>query len=69
MQPEQPASERLGADPKRWLDLYGDTLYRYAYARVRSEQLAEDLVQETLLAAWRARDSFQGRSSERTWRG
>ncbi|WP_433263566.1 RNA polymerase subunit sigma-70 [Actinosynnema sp. CS-041913] len=28
---------------------------------------AEDLVQETYLRAWRARDSFEGRSSLRTW--
>jgi RNA polymerase sigma-70 factor (ECF subfamily) len=28
---------------------------------------AEDLVQETLLRAWRARDMFEGRSLVRTW--
>ena len=28
---------------------------------------AEDLVQETMLRAWRARDSFAGRASLRTW--
>jgi RNA polymerase sigma-70 factor (ECF subfamily) len=28
---------------------------------------AEDLVQETMLRAWRRRDGFQGRSSLRTW--
>ena len=27
----------------------------------------EDLVQETLLAAWRGRDEFSGQASERTW--
>jgi len=29
--------------------------------------LAEDLVQETLLAAVRSREKFGGRSSERSW--
>src|SRR5260370_39846373 len=28
---------------------------------------AEDLVQETLLRAWRGRSGFEGRSSVRTW--
>ena len=28
---------------------------------------AEDMLQETLLAAWRGLNSFQGRSSMRTW--
>jgi RNA polymerase sigma-70 factor (ECF subfamily) len=34
---------------------------------VGSVQDAEDLVQETLLAAWRGLDGFEGRSSMRTW--
>lgn len=38
-------------DPKKWVDLYGDHLYRYAFARVRNRIAAEDLVQETFLAA------------------
>ncbi|RME84780.1 MAG: sigma-70 family RNA polymerase sigma factor [Zetaproteobacteria bacterium] len=54
-------------DPARWLDAYGDDLYRYALARVRDPDQAADLVQETLLAAWQARAQFSGRSSVRTW--
>jgi len=53
--------------PERWLDDHGDALLGYACARVRDRDAAEDLVQETLLAAWRARASFAGKSSERTW--
>jgi RNA polymerase sigma-70 factor (ECF subfamily) len=34
---------------------------------VASFEDAEDLVQETLLRAWRGRESFEGRSSFRTW--
>ncbi|HEB78516.1 MAG TPA: sigma-70 family RNA polymerase sigma factor [Methylothermaceae bacterium] len=54
-------------DPERWLDRYGDLLYRYALMRVKDEAVAEDLVQETLLAAWRGRERFAGQSSESTW--
>ena len=54
-------------DPKRWLELYGDYLFRYALIRVRNATLAEDLLQETLLAAFRAKDRFAGESTERSW--
>ena len=53
--------------PETWLDLHGDALYGYAALRVREPALAEDLVQETLLAALGARARFQGAASERTW--
>jgi RNA polymerase sigma-70 factor (ECF subfamily) len=36
-------------------------------SRIRDERGAEDLVQETLLAAFKSRDKFQGNSSELTW--
>ena len=54
-------------DPSTWLERYGDILFRYAVARVRDEAVAEDLVQETLLAAIGAAETFKGRSTERTW--
>ncbi|HKK02115.1 MAG TPA: sigma-70 family RNA polymerase sigma factor, partial [Desulfuromonadales bacterium] len=50
-----------------WVDKYGDFLYRFAMSRVGDVQLAEDLVQETFLAALKTSSSFAGRSSERTW--
>ena len=53
--------------PVTWLAQHGDALYRYAYYRVYDSAVAEDLVQETLLAAWRAHDNFRGESAERTW--
>ena len=55
------------ANPERWVDEHGDCLYRYALVRVRRTEVAEDLVQETLLAAVRSREKFGGRSSERSW--
>lgn len=54
-------------DPLTWLDRYGDLLYRVAIKRVGDSQSAEDLVQDTLLAAWQARDTFSGMSTESTW--
>jgi len=56
-----------GGDASAWLQQHGDALYRYARARVGMRELAEDLVQETLLAALQSRDRFQNRSSVRTW--
>lgn len=60
------ANPRFG-DAHTWLEEHGDALYRYALVRVRNPPEAEDLVQETLLAALTARQSFAGESSLRTW--
>jgi RNA polymerase sigma-70 factor (ECF subfamily) len=58
---------KLSLDPTGWLDRHGDYLYRYALMRVRDTAAAEDLLQETLLAAMRSYQAHEGRSSERTW--
>ncbi|OIO55018.1 MAG: RNA polymerase subunit sigma-70 [Alphaproteobacteria bacterium CG_4_10_14_0_2_um_filter_63_37] len=52
-------------DPQRWLDEHGNSLYRYA--RLRVGDAAEDVVQETLLAAWQGRSRYDGNASERSW--
>lgn len=54
-------------DPLAWFERYADYLFAYARRRVREQTAAEDLVQETFLAALSANDSFSGRSSEKTW--
>jgi RNA polymerase sigma-70 factor (ECF subfamily) len=46
---------------------YRHQLHVHCYRMVGSFDEAEDLVQETLLRAWRGRASFEGRSSMRTW--
>ncbi|MGR9046436.1 MAG: sigma-70 family RNA polymerase sigma factor [Gammaproteobacteria bacterium] len=56
-----------GSLPEQWLGLYGDILYRFSLARVRDPAIAEDLVQETLLAALKAKAHYAGQSSEQTW--
>ena len=48
-------------------DPYRHELQLHCYRIVGSTQDAEDLVQETLLAAWRALDQFGERASIRTW--
>jgi RNA polymerase sigma-70 factor (ECF subfamily) len=53
--------------PEEWLARYGDALYAFALARLRQSHEAEEAVQETLLAALRTREQFQGRSDPRTW--
>src|SRR5260370_17275549 len=50
-----------------WVDEEGDCVFRYALVRVRRREVAEDLVQDTLLAAMRSREKFAGQSSERSW--
>ncbi len=60
-------SRQHSLNPDKWVDSHGDYLYNYAYSRVNSKELAEDLVQETFVAGLRAMKSFQGRSTEITW--
>lgn len=65
--PRSMMSESPEIGPEYWVDRYGDCMYRYALLRLRSPELAADVVQETFLEALRVKDSFTGRSSERTW--
>ena len=58
---------KVSIDPEKWLEEHGDYLTGYAVFRVRDQIAAEDLVQETFLAAFRGKERFQGKSSERTW--
>lgn len=51
----------------RWLHEHGDFLYRFAYFQLHDASTAEDLVQDTLLAAWSAHAQFSGQAGVRTW--
>src|SRR3954454_16810239 len=46
---------------------YRRQLHVHCYRMVGSLEDAEDLVQETILRAWRARTAFEGRASFRGW--
>jgi RNA polymerase sigma-70 factor (ECF subfamily) len=56
-----------GLEPEKWIERYADYLYSFAYARLRKEEVAEDLVQDTFFSALRARDTFLHNASEKTW--
>ncbi|MEW6413638.1 MAG: sigma-70 family RNA polymerase sigma factor [Pseudomonadota bacterium] len=54
-------------DARTWLDEHGDYLFRIARRQLHSDELAEDAVQDTLLAALTARERYAGDASPRTW--
>ena len=56
-----------GLDPDRWVEKYSDYLYRFARFRLHDPTAAEDMVQDTFLAALHSKGNFKGTSSEKTW--
>jgi RNA polymerase sigma-70 factor (ECF subfamily) len=60
-------SDQTLAGPDAWVDEHGDALYSYALSRLNNPASAEDVVQETFLAAIKAEGKFSGKSSMRTW--
>jgi len=54
-------------DARTWLAEHGDYLFRVARRQLHSDELAEDAVQETLLAALSAQARYTGDASPRTW--
>jgi len=66
----QLASRLMQGDPAAVVELverYADALYRFVYNQVGSVQDAEDIVQDTFIAALRAIQRFRGESRLRTW--
>ena len=53
--------------PETWVDAYGNYLYNFAMMRLYNSDVAEDLVQDTFYSAVKAKASFLGNSSEKTW--
>lgn len=53
--------------PRKWIDLYADYLYSYAYLKTNSRETAEDIVQDTFLSAYKAKEQFKGDCHEKTW--
>lgn len=50
-----------------WVNQYSTDLFRWAKTRTSNIEVAEDLVQETFVAALSGIDKFEGRSNPRTW--
>jgi len=69
--PDRELVRRIAAgDQASFAALYRDysvRLYRYALVRSGSKDLADDALQETMLAAWRSAGGFRGESSLATW--
>src|SRR5215470_3020225 len=63
------SSARAGDESafRELVEPYRGELHLHCYRLLGSLQDAEDVVQETLLAAWRGLSSFQERASLRTW--
>ena len=59
--------ESNATTPDQWVEAHGDYLFNFAIGQLRDSSVAEDLVQDTFLAAFKARERFGGQSSERTW--
>ncbi len=59
-----------GGDPDALTALYrryADQLFGYLARLAPDRMIAEEILQDTLLAVWRSADNFAGRSSVRTW--
>ncbi|MFY7900318.1 MAG: sigma-70 family RNA polymerase sigma factor [Chitinophagaceae bacterium] len=52
---------------EEWVNKYADMLYAYTVVRVTDTNLAEDIVQETFLSAWKGRATYKGDASEKNW--
>lgn len=70
---ESPVSGRNKTDNSRkqryeaLVDSFYQDVYRYAYWLARNQAVAEDLVQETFLRAWRSFDSLQSDGAAKAW--
>lgn len=50
-----------------FLDVYGSRLYNFASKMCKSSEDARDVMQDTLISAFKALKNFRGESSFRTW--
>jgi RNA polymerase sigma-70 factor (ECF subfamily) len=67
MKDENKPVDEARKEIQRLIDQHAGALYSYALMRVGKQEIAEDMVQETLLAALQSWESFAGNSSEKTW--
>jgi RNA polymerase sigma-70 factor (ECF subfamily) len=59
--------DRETIKPQLWVERYSDCMFRFALLRVNDEEYADDIVQNTFLSALKAKESFAGLSTEKTW--
>lgn len=64
---EQIQKSIVDGNISEWVSLYADDLYRWALHKTSDKETAEDIVQETFLAAFKSIDKFKGKSQPKTW--
>ncbi|MGY4691218.1 RNA polymerase sigma factor SigX [Salibacterium sp. K-3] len=52
---------------ERLYETYHHSLFQYLFYMVRDKETAEELVQEVYIKVFHSFDSFEGKSSEKTW--
>lgn len=57
----------LAITVKRWVEMYSDKMYSWTFYKTNSKEIAEDLVQDTFLAAFESISKFEGKSDPKTW--
>lgn len=50
-----------------WVEQYSDNLYSWAYYKTSNREIAEDLVQDTFMAAFHSLEKFNWKSNPKTW--
>ena len=50
-----------------WVNTHADDLYSWAYHKTNDKEIAQDLIQDTFLAAFNSIDKFRSDSSPKTW--
>lgn len=50
-----------------WLADFGDDMYSWAYYKTSSRETAEDLVQDSMLSAYKSFDKYKPGSNPKTW--
>lgn len=54
-------------NPDGWVTNYADLLYAYTVVCISDVAAVADIVQETFLSPWKARETFYGEASEKNW--
>ncbi len=52
---------------RSWVNAYSDKMYSWALYKTSSKETAEDLVQDTFVAAFQSFEKFKEKSSPKTW--
>jgi len=60
-------TKKANATIKCWVELYSDHLFTWAFNKTSDKEAAEDLVQETFLAAVQGFAKFESKSEPKTW--